>query len=153
MLGTISAFAFRQTQGNQEKPVSRWPVAGRSECWLLASSPASKVKYSKTPILQQYSQNDNSTLKASIQIHTSQLAAHHVITANIELNGADPTWRQIGATVRATLPTVTWSGVTEVLMRFVYLHMHRKSFRPTLTPKSSYAFWFSTVTRVDSRLN
>jgi len=33
-----------QTQGNQEKPVSRWPVAGPSEYRLLASSPASKVE-------------------------------------------------------------------------------------------------------------
>ena len=33
-----------QTQGNQEKPVSRWPVAGPSEYWLIASSPASKVE-------------------------------------------------------------------------------------------------------------
>jgi len=33
-----------QTQGNQEKPVSRWLVAGTSEYWILASSPASKVK-------------------------------------------------------------------------------------------------------------
>jgi len=32
------------TQGNREKPVSRWPVAGPSEHWLAASSPASKVK-------------------------------------------------------------------------------------------------------------
>jgi len=29
-------------QGNQEKPVSRWSVAGPSEYWLLASSPAFK---------------------------------------------------------------------------------------------------------------
>ena len=29
-----------QTQGNQEKPVSRWPIAGPSEYWLLASSPS-----------------------------------------------------------------------------------------------------------------
>ena len=29
-------------QGNQEKPVSRWPVAGPSDYRLLASSPASK---------------------------------------------------------------------------------------------------------------
>jgi hypothetical protein len=35
-----------QTQGNQEKPVSRWPVAGPSEYWLIASSTASKVKTS-----------------------------------------------------------------------------------------------------------
>ena len=28
------------TQGNQEKPVSRWPVAGPSGYWLLVSSPA-----------------------------------------------------------------------------------------------------------------
>ena len=33
-----------QTQGNQEKPMSRWPFAGPPEYWLLASSPASKVK-------------------------------------------------------------------------------------------------------------
>ena len=33
-----------QAKGNQEKPVSRWPVAGPSEYWILASSPASKVK-------------------------------------------------------------------------------------------------------------
>ena len=32
-----------QGQGNQEKPVSRWPVAGPYEYWLLASSRASKV--------------------------------------------------------------------------------------------------------------
>ena len=31
-----------QAQVNEEKPVSRWPVAGPSEYWLLASSPASK---------------------------------------------------------------------------------------------------------------
>ena len=35
-------------QGNQEKPVSRWPVAGPSECWPVASSPAFKVKKKKT---------------------------------------------------------------------------------------------------------
>jgi len=33
------------TQGNQEKPVSRWPVTGPSGYWLLASSPASKVGF------------------------------------------------------------------------------------------------------------
>jgi hypothetical protein len=32
-----------ETQWNQEKPVSMWPVAGPSGYWLLASSPASKV--------------------------------------------------------------------------------------------------------------
>ena len=42
-----------QTQENQEKPVSRWPVAGPSEYWLLASSPASQVKNSNTHIIQQ----------------------------------------------------------------------------------------------------
>ena len=30
-------------QGNQEKPVSRWPVTGPSEYRLLASGPTSKV--------------------------------------------------------------------------------------------------------------
>jgi hypothetical protein len=29
-------------QGNQENPLSKWPVAGPSEYWFLASSPASK---------------------------------------------------------------------------------------------------------------
>jgi hypothetical protein len=40
-------------QGNQEKPVSRWPVAGPSEFWLLASSPASTVKNSNSHIVQE----------------------------------------------------------------------------------------------------
>jgi len=31
------------TQGNQEKLVPRWPVAGPSGYWLLASNPATKV--------------------------------------------------------------------------------------------------------------
>jgi hypothetical protein len=31
-----------RTQENQEKPVSRWPVAGPSGYWLLASRPTSK---------------------------------------------------------------------------------------------------------------
>ena len=42
-----------QTQGNREKPVSRWPVAGPSDYCLLASSPASKVKSSNAHIEQQ----------------------------------------------------------------------------------------------------
>ena len=33
-----------QAQENQEKPVSRWSAAGPSGYWLLAGSPASKVK-------------------------------------------------------------------------------------------------------------
>ena len=36
-----------QVQGNQENPVSRWPIAGPSEYWLLASSPALKLKKKK----------------------------------------------------------------------------------------------------------
>ena len=42
-LGNHLSICF-YAQGNQEKPVSRWPVAGPSEYWLLASSPASKIK-------------------------------------------------------------------------------------------------------------
>jgi hypothetical protein len=34
-----------QTQGNQEKPVSRWPVTGPSGNCLLASRPASGVRH------------------------------------------------------------------------------------------------------------
>ena len=43
MLGTVSAFAYRHRETKKET-VSRWPVAGPSEYWLLASSSASKVK-------------------------------------------------------------------------------------------------------------
>jgi len=32
------------TRGNQEKPVPRWPVAGPSGYWFLASSPTSSRK-------------------------------------------------------------------------------------------------------------
>jgi len=53
------------TQGNQEKPVSRWPVAGPSEYWLLASSPASKVKKQQRP--------NSTTNKHKITTHTRQL--------------------------------------------------------------------------------
>ena len=67
-----------KTQGNQEKPVSRWPVAGPSEYWLLASSPACKVKTAihthsttntpkmttiHTRQLQQYTRPTNSNYK------------------------------------------------------------------------------------------
>ena len=94
MLGTISAFAYRQ--GNQEKPVSRWPVAGPSEYWLLASSPASKVKTAIHTVQQihirwqQYTQdnynnthgqtNNNYTqdnLKLAT-IHTRQIRIKHI---------------------------------------------------------------------------
>ena len=37
-------------QGNEEKPVSRWPVAGPSEYWPVASSWAFKVKKQYTHI-------------------------------------------------------------------------------------------------------
>jgi len=41
-------------QGNQEKPVSRWPVAGPSEYRPVASSPAFKVKEkNNTHVVQQ----------------------------------------------------------------------------------------------------
>jgi len=41
-------------QGNREKPVSSWPVAGPSEYRPVASSPAFKVKKKiKTHIVQQ----------------------------------------------------------------------------------------------------
>jgi len=85
------------TQGNQEKPVSRWPVAGPSEYWLLASSPASKVKNSNMHIVQQihirwqqYTQdNYNNTHKTTnnnytqdnlnlATIHTRQITIQHV---------------------------------------------------------------------------
>ena len=78
-------------QGIQEKPVSRWPVSGPSEYWLLASSPASKVKKKQCPHsttnthrttthtrqLQQYTRSTNNNytkdnLKLAIK-HTRQI--------------------------------------------------------------------------------
>ena len=44
MLGNVSEFVYRHRETNREKPVSRWLVAGPSEYWLLASSPASKER-------------------------------------------------------------------------------------------------------------
>jgi len=55
-----------KTQGNQEKSVSRWPVAGPSEYWLLASSPASKVKTAM------HTRSTTNTHKMTT-IHTRQL--------------------------------------------------------------------------------
>ena len=59
-----------KTQGNQEKPVSRWPIAGPSEYWLLASSSASKVK-------QQYTHNITNahkiTTMRTIQIQLTKM--------------------------------------------------------------------------------
>jgi len=42
-LGNYLSICF-QAQGNQEKHVSWWPVAGPSEYWLLVSSQATTVK-------------------------------------------------------------------------------------------------------------
>jgi len=73
--------------------VSRWPVAGPSEYWLLASSPASKVKTANTHIVkqihirwQQYTQDNynnthnttnNNTHKTTTKVHTRQLTTIH----------------------------------------------------------------------------
>ena len=56
-------------QGNQEKPVSRWPVAGPSELWPLASSPAFKVKKKNT---------HSTTNTHKITTHTSTTTIHTV---------------------------------------------------------------------------
>jgi len=62
-------------QGNQEKPVSRSPVAGPSEYWLLASSPASTVK------IQQCTHSTKYTHKMAT-IHTRQLQQYTRPTNN-----------------------------------------------------------------------
>ena len=62
-----------QAQGNQGKPVSRWPVAGLSEYSLLASSPASKVK-------KQCQHSTTNTHK--ITTHTRQLQQYARSTNN-----------------------------------------------------------------------
>ena len=63
------------TQGNQEKPVSRWPVAGPSEHRLLASSPACK---------QQYTHSTANTHKITTTIHTRHTTIH--VTFGIQLD-------------------------------------------------------------------
>ena len=50
MLGTVWAFAYRHRE-TENKPVSRWPVAGPSRYWPLVRSPAYKVKNSITHLL------------------------------------------------------------------------------------------------------
>ena len=52
-------------QGNQEKPVSNWPVAGPSKYWLLTSSPPSKVNKKQCP--------HTTTNTRTITAHTRQL--------------------------------------------------------------------------------
>ena len=59
-------------QGNQEKPVSKWPVAGPSEYWPVASSPAFKLK--------KYTHSTTNTHK--ITTHTSQLQQYTRSTNN-----------------------------------------------------------------------
>ena len=49
-------------QGNQEKPVSRWPVAGPSEYWPVASSPAFKEE-------KKYIKNNKNKKKHSTTKH------------------------------------------------------------------------------------
>jgi len=58
------------TQGNQEKPVSRWPVAGPSEYSLLAGSPASKVKNNNTHTVQTNTHNMTTTHTRQLQQYT-----------------------------------------------------------------------------------
>ena len=61
--------------------MSRWPVAGPSEYWILASSPAAKVKNRNKHVVQQihtrwqqYTQdNYNNSHKTTTTIHTIQL--------------------------------------------------------------------------------
>ena len=60
-------------QGNQEKPVSRWPVAGPSEYWPVASSPAFKVKKKYT---------HSTTYTHKITTHTNQLQQYTRSTNN-----------------------------------------------------------------------
>jgi len=78
-------------QWNQQKPVSRWSVAGPSEYWLLASSPSSKVKKKQCPHsttnthkttthtrqLQQYTRpTNNNYIKDNLKLatkHTRQI--------------------------------------------------------------------------------
>ena len=71
-------------KGNQEKPVLRWPVAGPSEYWLLASSPASKVNKAMHTVQQihirwqQYTQDKYNNTHSQQTTHKAnqQLITH-----------------------------------------------------------------------------
>jgi len=56
--------------------VSRWPFAGPSEYWLLASSPASKVKKKQCP------HSTTNTHTSKIETHTRQLQQYTRSTNN-----------------------------------------------------------------------
>ena len=78
MLGTVWAFAYRHRE--TEKTCVEWPVAGPSEYWLLASSPASKVKKK-----QQCTHSTTNTHKMTTTIHTAnqqQLHTRQLKTSN-----------------------------------------------------------------------
>ena len=72
-LGNHLTICF-SAQGNQEKPVSIWPVAGPSEYWLLVSSPACKVKKQQCP--------HSTTNTHKITTHTRQLQQYTRSTNN-----------------------------------------------------------------------
>ena len=58
--------------------MSRWPVAGPSEYWRLASSPASKVKTAIHTQYNKYTSDDNNTHKTTTTC-TRQLTTIHTI--------------------------------------------------------------------------
>ena len=61
-----------QAQGNQENPVSKWPVAGPSEYWLLPSSqPVKKQCTHSTTNIHRITKAINTAKQK--QLHTRQL--------------------------------------------------------------------------------
>ena len=56
--------------------MSKWPDAGPSEYWLLASSPASKVKTAIHTLYSKHTKDDD-THKTTTTIHTRQLTTIH----------------------------------------------------------------------------
>ena len=65
--------------------MSRWPVAGPSDYWLLASSPASEVKNSNAHTVQEIHKRQQHPHKTTTTIHTAnqqQLHTRQLKTSN-----------------------------------------------------------------------
>jgi hypothetical protein len=104
-LGNHLSICLRYT-GKPRKPVSRWPVAGTSEHWLLANSPASKVS---TPVhpLQQYTEHNYTPIL--LQIFSVPYA--NILKWNVQLH------EHLFLILLAFFSQFSFSSLTEYLWR------------------------------------
>jgi len=134
-----------QAQGNQEKPVSRWPVAGPSDYWLLASSPASKVKTAIHTLYNKYTLDDNNTHKTTTTIHTRQLQQYtqDTLKCNILKWNYIHWWAvKLCAILKVKLALVTpMQYVSEHPICSLVSFTNRTSYNLELFPIHNFFFW------------